>query len=189
MSATDSNNVLVLASGGIDSTACIAFYLSRQAAVEAVFFDYGQKAIQNERDAVRAVGNHFGISVREIDCSLGKFSSGLIRGRNLFLLGAALVSFAKAHGLIAIGVHAGTDYADCSTIFIQEIQRIFDLSTDGRVQVAAPFLSWDKTQIWDYCVTHKVPLELTYSCENGDAQPCGHCLSCKSLERLYAMAR
>jgi 7-cyano-7-deazaguanine synthase len=185
----DTSNVLVLASGGIDSTACIAFYLSQGASVQGAFFNYGQKAARNERAAVRAVGNHFNIPIREFDCSLREFDAGLIPGRNLFLLTAALLSLVNTSGIIALGIHAGTDYVDCSPIFVREAQNVFDLSTDGKVQIAAPFLSWNKIKIWDYCIKQNVPLQLTYSCENGGVRPCGACLSCKDLERLYAMAR
>jgi predicted subunit of tRNA(5-methylaminomethyl-2-thiouridylate) methyltransferase len=45
----------VLLSGGIDSTACAAFYLSQDFQVHAVFVDYGQVAARREADAAKAV--------------------------------------------------------------------------------------------------------------------------------------
>jgi len=39
---------LILLSGGIDSTACVHYYLDQKFDVKAVFIDYGQKARKNE---------------------------------------------------------------------------------------------------------------------------------------------
>src|SRR5437773_2047606 len=114
-----STNVLVLTSGGIDSAACISIYLSQGAVVEALFFDYGQRSKVNEEAAAQNITAHFQIRLRVVRCQLGAFGSGLIQGRNGFLLNAALVAMGKSHGVIAIGVHAGTSYVDCSPRFIQ----------------------------------------------------------------------
>jgi 7-cyano-7-deazaguanine synthase len=184
-----SAKVLVLASGGIDSSACISFYISRGATVEALFIDYGQLSKTNEENAVRNIAAHFQIKLQVIRCQLGEFGAGLIVGRNGFFLNAALVARGTSCGVIALGIHAGTSYVDCSPSFIGEMQKVFDLQTDGLVQIGTPFLNWEKPQILHYCITNSVPVDLTYSCENGQTQPCNHCLSCKDLKNIYAMAR
>ena len=107
-------------------------------------------------------------------------------GRNAFFLHAALMAFKYTTGIIAIGVHSDTPYYDCSEQFIRDMQLSFDLYTDGRVGIGAPFLHWNKRDIWEYCHSKKVPIQLTYSCELGRDQPCGQCLSCKDLEALHA---
>jgi 7-cyano-7-deazaguanine synthase len=65
------------------------------------------------------------------------------------------------------------------------MQSSFDLYTDGCIRIGVPFIKWNKRMIWDYCKTKKIPLEITYSCELGQDQPCGQCLSCKDLEALH----
>jgi 7-cyano-7-deazaguanine synthase len=184
-----SAKVLVLASGGIDSSACISFYISHGAAVEALFIDYGQLSKTNEENAVFNIAAHFQIKLRVVRCNLGEFGAGVILGRNGFFLNAALVAAGTSCGVVAVGIHAGTSYADCSPSFVREMQKVFDLQTDGLVQIGAPFLNWEKLKIWHYCKTNAVPVELTYSCENGQSQPCDHCLSCTDLKCFYAMAR
>jgi len=181
--------VVVLASGGVDSAACISFYVSQNALVEALFIDYGQLSTTNEENAVRDIAAHFQIKLRVIRCRLGKFGRGLVLGRNGFFLNAALVAMGTSCGVIAVGIHAGTSYVDCSPSFVRDMQKVFDLQTDGLVQIGTPFLYWEKPTIYSYCLTNKVPLELTYSCENGQTQPCDCCLSCKDLKHFYAMAR
>jgi 7-cyano-7-deazaguanine synthase len=47
-------HVLVLSSGGVDSTGCIQFFKKLKFEVEAIFFDYGQPAKKYELKAITA---------------------------------------------------------------------------------------------------------------------------------------
>jgi 7-cyano-7-deazaguanine synthase len=179
------NNALVLLSGGIDSAAC-ARYLSNQGnAVRALFVDYGQKAAPSERSSAQALSHALEI---ELDCvSLSppaQFGSGEILGRNAFLVFAALLTKQTRSGVIALGIHSGTTYYDCSTAFAQSIDRLLAEHSDGRVHLSTPFISWSKKNIFDYYRSSGLPLELTYSCENGQRPPCGTCLSCRDRRLL-----
>ena len=185
---TGQDGAIVLASGGIDSTACIAFFLSRKINVSAVFVDYGQISAKRERSAVSRICSFYGVPVRGLNCKgLGPWSMGFIPGRNALLLLSGMIEFPSDSGLLAIGIHSGTNYVDCSRSFVRQMQRIFDLYTDGRIHISAPFLRWTKRQIWDYCIVRGVPTHLTYSCEMGRKQPCGMCPSCRDLEALRAI--
>lgn len=180
-------DTVVLHSGGIDSTACIAYYISQGIRPCALFVDYGQKSSENERRAVSSVISHFGISMREVVFSLDtEYQSGFIPGRNGLLLWAAQMELGMSSGIVAIGVHAKSRYSDCSPEFIRHMQNSFDINSDGRVRIDAPFLYWSKQEIWTYCQSQSVPLELTYSCDLGLQQPCSQCSSCKDLENLIA---
>jgi len=178
----------VLLSGGIDSAACTAFYLSQGLSVQGYFVDYGQAAGQKEAVAARRVARHFAIPLTHLKLTTGRpKSAGLIAGRNAFLIFAVLQEMETPAGVIAIGVHSGTSYYDCSAGFITRVRAIVEEYTDGAISVASPFLDWTKREIWEFCVAKDVPLDLTYSCELGQEQPCGHCLSCKDLEALHAI--
>ena len=107
-------------------------------------------------------------------------------GRNSLLLNVALIVFPFKTGLISLGIHSGTNYSDCTEKFIVEMQDIFNIYTNGRIQIDAPFLKWNKNQIWEFLKSQNVPLHFTYSCELGEKQPCGKCKSCNDLEVLYA---
>lgn len=52
-------NVLVLCSGGIDSTACLSYYLLNGYSPCALWVDYGQAARVPELNAVKAVTEYF----------------------------------------------------------------------------------------------------------------------------------
>lgn len=180
--------VCVLVSGGMDSTACVDFYINGGFAVSGLFVDYAQAARIQEARSAKQICQHYGIQLRSLRIDGGHgYTQGLVIGRNAFLLFAALMELEEAVDLIVTGVHAGTGYYDCSNSFIEPMQRIFDGYTAGRVRIAAPFLQWSKVDIWDYCLNRKVPTSLTYSCEVGGETPCGRCLSCRDLEALHVL--
>lgn len=180
--------VLVLLSGGIDSAACLDFYLGLGRKPCALFVGYGQPAESHEEWAARAMADHYKIP---ISCprwtGVKTKGSGLISGRNAFLVAAALMERPSSVSMIASGIHAGTDYADCSAGFVDGMQAILDIYSEG-VQLAVPFLDWSKAEVFEYCLRREVPLELTYSCEAGSSPPCGRCLSCMDREALDASA-
>jgi len=182
-----SGSVWILLSGGIDSAACVAFYLEENFFVQCLFIDYGQTAAKREALSARVIAKRYNVSLSSIKWSgLRMKNAGFISGRNAFLLLAALMEIPKDAGILAIGVHSGTNYYDCSPAFFHKMQSIFDSYTKGIIQIGTPFLKWTKRDIWSFCKSKKVPVELTYSCELGLEQPCGKCLSCHDLEILNA---
>jgi len=155
--------------------------------VGCLFVDYGQKSSDREWRSAQNIAVHFHVTVNKLAC-LGAThkTSGEIIGRNAFLLNVALLEAGTSPDIIALGVHAGTAYQDCAAPFIHVMQSIFDGYTGGKVRIGTPFLTWSKGDIWAYSQANDVPLNLTYSCEMGMDQPCGHCSSCADLETLYA---
>lgn len=182
------NSVAVLVSGGIDSAALLAFYLSQRFSVRALFVDFGQPAARQESRAAKAVCKHYGVDLSIMAVKSGAtFSSGEITGRNAFLVFSALLVGGARPGMIAMGIHEGPPYYDCSEGFLKSIQTVVDGYAAGKIKVAAPFLNWGKQVIWEFCKEVKVPVESTYSCEKGSVPPCGKCLSCMDREALDAM--
>ena len=180
--------VLVLLSGGIDSAACLDFYLDLGRTPCALFVDYGQLAAQPELRAALAVADYYSVPIMCLRCEgASSKSTGLISGRNAFLVSAALLECPKSVKVIAAGIHSGTDYSDCSGNFVDKMQAVLDVYDEAGMQFAAPFLDWNKAHLIKYCLMRDVPLELTYSCERG-FPPCGKCLSCKDRDGLDARA-
>jgi 7-cyano-7-deazaguanine synthase len=178
----------VLVSGGIDSAALLAFYTRQRFSVRALFVDFGQPAAKQESRAARSVCNHYGVQLSTMNVKCGAaFSPGEISGRNAFLLFAAVLARGSEPGIVAIGIHEGTSYYDCTAGFLKTIQTIVDGYAVGKIKVAAPFLNWGKQIIWEFCKKYGVPVTSTYSCEKGGVHPCGKCLSCKDREALSAL--
>lgn len=178
----------VLVSGGIDSAALLAFYLRERYDVRAQFVDFGQPAVKQEMRAATLVCQHYGIplSITTVR-SQAAFSVGEILGRNAFLVFAAVLVCGRTPGIIAMGLHEGPPYYDCTESFLKGIQAVVDGYSAGRIRVAAPFLKWGKRTIWEFCKEARVPVDSTYSCEMGGASPCGACLSCKDREALNVL--
>ncbi len=178
----------LLLSGGIDSTACLAFYLKEEFHVECLHISFGQPGSRQERAAAERVARHFDVPLTILHWSgSADFMAGEIVGRNAFFLLGSLIEIRGNAGILAIGIHAGTPYFDCSQAFLSSLQTVFDGYCDGRVRIAAPFIEWSKQQVFAFCESEGVPIELTYSCEKGMNKPCGKCLSCRDRRVLDAL--
>lgn len=178
---------IVLLSGGIDSAACVRYYLNLGFRLRGLFIDYGQRARDNENKSAVQVANYFDIQLDKLLLSPVKnFGPGEIRGRNAFFVIAALLFYPQFKGILSLGIHSGTPYYDCSPQFVSDLKTIIDAYTGGEVRIEAPFIKWDKASIYIYCKEKNVPIHLTYSCEAGTDPPCGKCLSCKDREALHA---
>jgi 7-cyano-7-deazaguanine synthase len=173
------SRAMVLLSGGIDSAACLAFLQSQNVFSSCLFINYGQPAAAREYEAASAISEFYKVLLRCVTVSgFRKWGVGFVPGRNAFLLHTALMAADFPNGMIALGIHSGTSYVDCSDYFLRQVQSSFDVYTEGRISVTAPFLNWTKQEIGAYCRNAAVPLELTYSCELGLEKACGRCLSC-----------
>jgi 7-cyano-7-deazaguanine synthase len=180
-----SDEAIILLSGGIDSAACAWFLRDHGYCVRGLFVDYGQKAAQFEKRGAEAVSHRLEIVLDSVSLtSPTQFGAGEIIGRNAFLVFAALLTTRLHTGTIALGIHSGTTYFDCSTAFAQSIDRLLAEHTDGRVRLLTPFITWNKQNIFDYYKASKLPIELTYSCESGQMPVCGRCLSCRDRRIL-----
>lgn len=154
--------------------------------VNGLFIDFAQPSAPLEYQAALKISDRLAIQLKNIVLQGLPEQKGKIRGRNAALLLLALMHFPFKNGIIATGIHAGTRYEDCSGIFAESMQGIFDLYCDGCVKIGTPFLAWSKIDIWNYAKRVRMPLELTYSCEVGTTEPCGYCPSCKEIEALNA---
>ena len=113
----------------------------------------------------------------------------VVPGRNL-LFSSILASIAEQVGAqyIALGVHQGDHaiYPDCTPEFIHFLSKTIEASTNSKTSVLAPFNHMNKVGIVERALLLEVPVELTYTCYNGGALPCGKCSACQ--ERLEAFS-
>jgi 7-cyano-7-deazaguanine synthase len=179
----------VLLSGGIDSASCV--YLLKQEGFQlaAVFVDFGQASARMERRAAEMICARFNLPLRIISASGGdSLGAGELRGRNAFLVTSALLLGRCYEGLLALGIHAGTPYYDCSPAFLDRIDLLAKECTNGKVSVIAPFLHWSKDDVYSFFLQSQIPLAQTFSCENATSGgPCGICRSCSDRARLECL--
>lgn len=174
----------VLMSGGIDSSALAKFCLDRGLRTRGLFIDYGQAARNYEWRSVQAVASQLSIRADRLECRGQSFGAGELIGRNLFLVSAAIFLGQIHSGLIAIGVHDGTPYYDCSQPFIERVAAIIEEQSGGTLSLIAPFIGFQKPQIYSYFQSTGLDIEATYSCESGVFPPCGSCASCQDRRTL-----
>jgi len=175
--------VTVLLSGGADSAALLAQLLDGDLKPSALFVDYDQPALAEERRASRGVARRMRVEWASMTfkSTVTLPTTGEIRGRNAMLLAAA--DHACPTDYVAIGVHGGTDYPDCSRAFIDAWQAVLVVQHGGATRVLAPFLDLGKQDVLALAAKTPHLLEATYSCERAGG-PCGKCLSCRDRARF-----
>lgn len=122
----------------------------------------------------------------------GKPVSTYIPFRNgLFLSSAASIALSKNCDVIYYGAHsddaAGNAYPDCSDAFNHAINEAIHIGSGHQLKVEAPFVLSTKAEVVRQGLALNVPYELTWSCYEGEAEPCGACGTC--LDRMAAFEK
>ncbi len=203
------NPILVIFSGGQDSTTCLMKAIAERGAenVHTVTFSYGQRhalevqlaeAIAREQH----VASHKTITVdwyRDIthnalldpSMTIGRaenapFPNTFVEGRNaLFILTAAI--YAKSKGIydLMIGVSDAdySGYPDCRAPFIRSMNATLNLAMDCTFTLYAPLQHLTKEQEWalaDRLGCLEYIRTRTLTCYEGiPGDGCGKCPSCK----------
>jgi 7-cyano-7-deazaguanine synthase len=118
----------------------------------------------------------------------------VVPNRNMIMLAiAGGIGVARKAVSVATGVHSGDHaiYPDCRPEFIHATSLALLKGNEGfgyhdmGIDVYAPYVTTDKTQIAATAIMLDVPLEDTWSCYKGGAKHCGRCGTC--VERLEAI--
>ncbi|MFA5959043.1 MAG: 7-cyano-7-deazaguanine synthase QueC [Tatlockia sp.] len=199
---------IVLLSGGLDSTTCLAIAKEEGFACYGLSFSYGQRH-RSELDAAKRIAAHYAIPHRIISIEQEQFSGSALTdasievpdynnstaipityvpARNTLFLSYAL-GYAEVVGASAIfiGVSAVdySNYPDCRPEFISAFQTLANLATKAGVEgesltVHAPLLYLSKAQTIDKGCSLGVDYALTVSCYQASPEglACGRCDSC-----------
>ena len=204
--------IVVLLSGGMDSTTLLHWILNHGHQVEALSFDYGQKH-KIELDYAKATANRFGIphKIMKIDQLFAQFNSDsallsdtvvpeghyaditmrttVVPNRNAILLMLATgYAISKKFDGVAYASHTGdhTVYRDCTPEFFNPLKQAVENCDWHKVTLYAPFINISKSEI--AAIGNKLGVNWeneTYSCYNGKEKQCGKCGTC--TERLEAL--
>ena len=89
------------------------------------FIRYGQAAAPQEECSATQLAELLQANLAVVDFHAPRrFAAGEIRGRNAFLVIAALMMCELKSGVITLGIHAGTPYYDCTPGFLASIDRL-----------------------------------------------------------------
>lgn len=178
-------SVALLASGGIDSTVLLGFYLHQNCQVRCIHFQYGQPAAASELEAITRISRKFNSELDTVPLGFKMACVGneVMMRNTLFVVAAASLDPAPAR--IALGIHRGSPYYDSTPSFLADVQRILDGYFAGSVRVEAPFIEFTKGDIVKYAKLKRIPLNLTYSCLRKNAPECGSCPSCRDRRLIF----
>jgi 7-cyano-7-deazaguanine synthase len=208
---------LVVLSGGLDSTVCMALAdRESEAPPLALTFDYGQRH-RTELDRAAGVAGHYrsdhlvvqldttpwggsALTDPSIDIPTGGTGDGVpvtyVPARNSIFLAVAL-GVAEARGLDAvwIGVNAVdySGYPDCRPAFIEAFRQVAATGQKRGIEgdpigIRTPLIESTKPEIVRMGLALDAPLELTWSCYRGGNTPCGTCDACLLRARGFAGA-
>lgn len=197
--------VILLASGGLDSTTVAYSLVAQGVDVFPIFFDYGQHCVEMEWNRANEV------LPAEMRCPERCDVSDLFRGSSSRLIKAAnlwteevadddlyvpyrtmlfyAAAAARAQTLGILEVYTGfinSNHAkeiDCTTEFMNKLDGL--VANVGPVRFHSPFRYSSKTEVAQAAIRLGVPIGRTYSCQAASDFPCGACPNC--VERIRAL--
>lgn len=199
--------VLLLSSGGLDSTTVAYWLLKKGLTVQPLFFDYGQHCVEKEWDTLRLVlpqsdliraPNRVDISAiyRNSDSRLivePDLWKEEVDDQHLYIPYRTLLFFsvgaciAQTKGILT--VYSGfinSNHAkevDCSSEYLNSLDALS--RSIGPVRFEMPFRDRSKAEVVQIAKHLGVPIGRTFSCQLFSDVPCGACPNC--VERLAAI--
>lgn len=209
---------VVLLSGGLDSATAAAIAIKAGYQAIALSFKYGQRHHKELLAAqkiaqILGITEHYTIDVNlaqwggsaltdnQQDLPQDGVKPGIIPttyvpGRNTVFIAIALsLAEAKQAEAIYLGINAidYSGYPDCRPEYLAAYQRLANLSSkvgiEGKApQLIAPLVELSKVEIVHQAIALGVPISETWSCYQGDPEPCGLCDSCRIRDEALIKA-
>jgi len=208
---------LVVLSGGLDSTVCMALAADESGEPPlALTFDYGQRH-RAELDRAAGIAGHYrsehlvvhldtsawggsALTDPAVEVPAAGSTEGIpdtyVPARNSIFLAVAL-GVAEARDLddVWIGVNAVdySGYPDCRPEFIDAFRGVAATGQRRGVEgdpiaIRTPLIGCSKEEIVRLGTDRGAPLQLTWSCYRGGDRPCGACDACVLRARGFAAA-
>jgi 7-cyano-7-deazaguanine synthase len=210
---------VILFSGGLDSTTCLALAKSQDYVCYGLSFSYAQRH-SVELIAATRIAQHMGVAHKIVTLDVDLFAGSALTdktveipdfqgsdlipvtyvpARNTVFLSMAL-GFAESIGArdLFIGVSSVdySHYPDCRPEFIQAFQTLANLATKAAVEgdpftIHAPLQYLSKVQTIQLGMQLGVNYALTVSCyqANDAGEACGQCDSCTFRKQGFAGAK
>ncbi len=208
------SKALVLHSGGVDSSTCLAIAMKAFDEIISVSANYGQRHLK-EINYAKELCDHYGVAHEyftlpdmpttmltdpdsEIpDASYANLPDGIsptyVPFRNGLLL-SRIASIAQASEADAIffGAHAedaqNWAYPDCTPEFIGAMANAIFIGTYQKTRLHTPLMWMKKYEIIQLGSKLGVPWKMTWSCYKGEDLHCGICPTCRARKEAFRLA-
>jgi len=200
--------ILIIFSGGQDSTTCLIHYTNTNKEIYCITFDYNQLN-KSEISSARFISNYFNvkkhifidvkclqnISISSLtDKNISVFDthplnvflpSTFVPGRNiLFLTLSSIYAFHHKIDSVVLGVNEidFSGYPDCRKKFLKKMNDVIQIGMNYKIKFKSPLINLSKAEIWalsDYWNSTQFVFQNTVTCYKGiKGQGCGKCKSC-----------
>ena len=200
------NNAVILLSGGLDSLVALDIISKKCDNILALFFNYGQKALLEEREAAEKISKIYQITLEEIELpflkkitnnaltnannnNFNELKSVWIPNRNsLFLNIAASYCDSCNYDVIIFGANKeeSIKFSDNKKDFINISNECLKYSTQTHPKIIAPCANMTKIDLVNYIIDNNIDFSLIKSCyQNINSTGKKHCKQCMSCNYLY----
>ncbi|QFQ32285.1 7-cyano-7-deazaguanine synthase QueC [Buchnera aphidicola] len=204
----NTKKILIVFSGGQDSTTCLIHYAHLYKEIYCITFDYDQ-IHKSEINSSRFISQYFKVKKHIfvdikflknlsksslIDKNISIFNnhqlnsllpSTFVPGRNiLFLTLSSIYAFNNKIDSVVLGVNTidFSGYPDCRNEFIKTMNRVVQIGMDCQINFKVPLMNLNKAEIWslsDYWNLSEFVLRHTVTCYQGlIGNGCGQCQAC-----------
>jgi 7-cyano-7-deazaguanine synthase len=206
--------IVLIYSGGMDSTTLLYQLLAEGHEVRCLSIDYGQRH-RRELDGAAEICQTLGVEHRVADLtSVAPLLAGsalvsgdvevpeghyeaenmkltVVPNRNMLMLSVAIAwAVSTKCDAVAYAAHGGdhTIYPDCRPEFIAAMNVAAGLCDWHSVQILAPYQNMDKGLIARIGADLGVPYGKTWSCYKGLDKHCGRCGACTERREAFMLA-
>ncbi len=209
---------IVLLSGGLDSATSAAIAIREGYQVIALSLGYGQRHTKELEAAAEIakhleITEHFILDVHLAQWGGSALTNEqmaipidgvkpnnipitYVPGRNTVFIALALsLAEAREASAIYLGINAVdySGYPDCRPEYLEAYQNLANLSSkiglEGKApKLVAPLMYLSKEEIVKQAVSLGVPISKTWSCYQGEREPCGLCDACRIRDQALIMA-
>ncbi len=194
---------VVLLSGGMDSTVCLAWAMQQFDEVAAIGFDYGQRH-RVELEAAERIADKAGVpfELRSVGTMTGSaltdhtvevrgdgghrdLPNTMTPGRNgIFLFHAlnAAIPFGARHLVTGICLADEAGFPDCREDFRLGMERVLSVAVEEPIRVHAPLMHLNKAATLGLA-RELGALDLlahSHTCYEGKRPACGRCTACQA---------
>ncbi len=208
-------SVVVLLSGGLDSTVLLGHMLAHGASVRGLSVMYGQRHL-TEIEAAKRVARFYDVPHQIVDLGAlaavmrnssqtdksvpvpeGHYAdesmkATIVPNRNMILLATAIAeAISCGFNAVAYAAHAGDHaiYPDCRPEFADAMKVAASLCHYTPIYLMRPFITMTKKAIVQRGYAIGAPMHFTYSCYVGKPEiHCGKCGTCVERKEAFALA-